>query len=280
MALDLLPGNEQLKQKLAPALRADRLSHAYILSGPAGSGKQTLATLLAAAMECTAGESRPCCVCSQCRKVLSGTHPDVITVDDLEHKTVSVKVVRDARGDLFVKPNEGRRKVYIFPRAAEMGAPGQNALLKVLEEPPQYGSFLLLTDNAEKLLETIRSRCVELQLTPPQQIPRGLAPQTQQFAAAFAARDELALCRLLVPMEKLDRDTLGRLLTEWIELLSDALAARSGAEASFSEAAAVSHGRSGAELLSAIRRLQTALTQLDANVNPGVICGALQVLLR
>lgn len=280
MSLDSLPGNEQLKRKLAPVLRANKLSHAYILSGPAGSGKQTLATLLAAAMECTAGEARPCCQCAACRKVLAGTHPDVVTVDDSAHKTVSVKVVRDARGDLFVRPNEGLRKVYIFPRAAEMGAAGQNALLKVLEEPPRYGAFLLLTDSADKLLTTIRSRCVELQLQPPQENTAAFLPQTQQFASAYGARDELALVTLLAPMERLGRDKLQEILREWIPLLENALAARTGACADCPEAAAISQSRSGAELLAAIRRLQESLTQLQGNVSPAAICGALQVYLR
>ena len=318
MSLDALYGNEQLKSKLAPALEADRLSHAYILSGPQGSGKRTLARLLAAAMECTSGRTRPCLVCAQCRKVLSGNHPDVITVDDEKKKTVSVELVREARTDMYLRPNEGRRKVYIFPRAMDMGAPGQNALLKVLEEPPAYGAFLLLTDGAQRLLPTIRSRCVELQLSPleaglctrllerdfPQKTGEQIAsavlrsggfygqaktllsgggellPQTARFAAAYPARDALAMAELLVPMERLSRDQLQPILTEWLGLLTEALAVRSGTPAPTPEAAAISQSRSGAELMSAIRRLQEALELLQGNISVGALCGALQVQLR
>ena len=318
MPLDRLFGNEQLKSKLRPALRANKLSHAYILTGPDGSGRHTLALLLAAAMQCTAGDSRPCCVCAQCRKVLAGTHPDVITVDDPKKKTVSVDLVRDARTDLYVRPNEGLRKIYIFPRAMDLGPAGQNALLKVLEEPPAYGSFLLLTDNAQKLLPTIRSRSVELQLTPlpkqlcldalrrdfPQaseqalesaylrsggfygqasQILSGggsLLPQTQRFSQVYPARDAVGLCELLVPMERLSRDQLQPILAEWLELLTQALEIRTGTPAASEEAARIAHHRNGTELLEAISHLQKALDQLAGNISVGNLCGALQIYLR
>ena len=163
MGFGALLGNEQLKENLSAARRKGRMSHFYLLSGPQGSGKHTLASLIAAAMLCEAPDG-PCGVCQHCRKVLSGSHPDYITIDDPSKKTVPVDLIRQARADIFVRPNEGSKKIYLFPRAQDMGIPGQNALLKVLEEPPSYGVFLLLTDNPEKLLPTVRSRCVELKL--------------------------------------------------------------------------------------------------------------------
>ena len=95
---------------------------------------------------------------------MGASHPDVITVEDPDHKNVAVKIVREIRDDVFIRPNEGSHKIYIFPQ--ELGIEGQNALLKVLEEPPAYGVFLLLTDNPEKILQTVRSRCTELSLLP------------------------------------------------------------------------------------------------------------------
>ena len=161
MGFETLLGNSRLKENLTGALRQGRISHFYLISGPMGSGKKTLARLLAAAMQCQ-GEEKPCLSCKDCRKTLQNTHPDVIWAEDTEHKTVPVRIVREMRESMFVRPNEGQRKIYIFPQ--ELGVEGQNTLLKVLEEPPSYGAFLLLTDNPEKLLPTIRSRCTELSL--------------------------------------------------------------------------------------------------------------------
>ena len=93
---DLL-GNDALKAGLSAACQADRFSHFYLISGPRGSGKHTLARILAAAMLCTGGGDRPCGQCPACRKVLSGNHPDFITVDDPEKKTIPVELIRQTR---------------------------------------------------------------------------------------------------------------------------------------------------------------------------------------
>ena len=157
-------GNDGIKQRLNEAERAGRLSHAWLLIGPEGSGRHTLARQLIAAMQCTADGERPCMRCTACKKVLSDMHPDVITVDAPDKKTIPVKLVRDACADLFVRPNEGARKIYLFPRAHDLNAQGQNALLKCIEEPPPYGTFFLLSE--QPLLPTVQSRCVELRLCP------------------------------------------------------------------------------------------------------------------
>ena len=161
MGFDALLGNDRLKQNLTRSLAKGHVSHFYLISGPEGSGKHTLARLLGAAILCQGGD-KPCGRCTPCRKVMDGSHPDFITVDDPEKKTVTVDLIRQARADVYIQPNESEYKIYLFPRAQDMGLPGQNALLKILEEPPKYGVFLLLTDNPDKLLPTVRSRCTEL----------------------------------------------------------------------------------------------------------------------
>lgn len=318
MVLDRLLGNEQLKERLSAAFRQDRLSHSFLIAGPQGSGKHTLAMILAAAMQCTQEEQRPCGVCKQCRKVFANTHPDVIVVDDTQHKGVAVSVVREARDDLYIKPNEGRRKVYLFPRAKDLNVFGQNALLKVMEEPPAYGAYILLAENAQQMLPTIRSRCVELQLTPlseavclqalRQQFPQAdaqtlqaaylrsggfygqaakilesggeLLPQTKEFAIAYQKKDRLALTQLLVPMERFKRDQLAPVLEQWIELLQEAMSIRAGMPALQTIADKIGSARTAQEILQAIEQLKTARRLLDANVNPGAICGVLQFRLR
>ncbi len=166
MELSALTGNARLKEQLS--MRRNGLPHACILSGPEGSGKHTLSRLLVAAMLCTGAEmeGRPCGVCPACRKVKNGTHPDVITVGPVGGKAVTVEQVRQARASAFIQPNEGERKVYLFEQADELSLACQNALLKVLEDGPPYAAFLLLAENAGALLQTVRSRCEELPLTP------------------------------------------------------------------------------------------------------------------
>ena len=316
MGFDKLLGNDQLKENLRAARRKGRLSHFYLLSGPRGAGKHTLAELIAAAMLCKEPEG-PCGVCRHCRKILSGNHPDYITIDDPTKKTVPVDLIREARSDIFVRPNEGDKKIYLFPRAQDMGIPGQNALLKVLEEPPAYGVFLLLTDNPEKLLPTVRSRCVELKLRAlPEALLRktlaaefpdagddriaaaimrsggylgqarellgggGLSENGKNFAAAYAARDTFALQKLLTPMEKWKRDTLIPALQEWLELLEQALLVRSGMSAVTPEAAAIGTARSPRDLMRCCGSLKKAMEYAQGNVSCAAVCGWLSWELR
>lgn len=317
MDFGTLLGNEALKQRLSAALSKGQLSHCYLISGPEGSGKHTLARLLAAAMQCTQ-ENKPCCRCPQCRKALGGTHPDVITVDEPEKKGISVKLVRDTCADVYIRPNEGAKKIYIFPRAQDLNPQGQNALLKCIEEPPAYGVFLLLADNASRLLPTIRSRCVELRLSPlpdklllsalQERLPdaeiqtlraaalrsggylgqalllaqenAALLPQSKDFAAAYAARSGGALLRVLVPMEKLKREQLRPILLQWYALLASALTAQNGQPPLRSESSQIALSRSAADLLTALDALKQALELLDANVGVAHICGALFVRLN
>ena len=317
MGFEGLLGNERLKEELYQSLRRGRSAHFYLISGPAGSGRHTLAKLLAAGLMCTAQE-KPCGVCEACRKVLSGVHPDFITVDDPEKKTVPVDLIRQARADIYVQPNEGDKKIYLFPRAQDMGMPSQNALLKILEEPPSYGVFLLITDNPESLLPTIRSRCRPLDLRPisesvlrqelqrrfPNRDPQALdaaisrsggylgqavellqnggqlAQQTLDFCAAFAAKDPVGLLATLTPMEKLKRDQLIPLLRQWLLILEESLACRAGGRALTEQARQLAASRSPADLMGAIHQLQKCIEYAQGNVSCAAICGYLQWAFR
>ena len=163
MSFDALLGNEQLKKDLARSLQTGHISHCYLITGPEGSGKHTLARLLAAAILCQ-GRDKPCGLCRPCRKVMEGEHPDFITWEDADHQKIPVKLIRETfRPDVFVKPNESEHKIYLISQ--DLGLEGQNALLTILEEPPAYAVFLLLAASPDKLLPTVRSRCRELKLS-------------------------------------------------------------------------------------------------------------------
>ena len=317
MGFGELLGNDRLKENLSSSLRRDRVSHFYLIAGPVGSGKHLLSRLLAAGLLCE-GADQPCGSCPACRKVLSGTHPDFITVDDPEKKTVPVDLIRQARADIYIRPNEGKRKIYLFPRAQDMGIPGQNALLKILEEPPPYGVFLLLTDNPEKLLPTVRSRCTELKLLPlpedalrrrleqefPNREPEAIraacsrsggylgqakqlledgeedAPHVQSFADALCSKVPMALMQLLVPMEKWKRDALLPALNQWLELVQGALACRAGLPAVSPLARQLSLARTPAELMHTVTCLKKAIEYTQSNVSPAAVCGYLEWALR
>ena len=318
MKLAALLGNDTLKQRLSALQAKGKLTHSFLLTGPEGSGRHTLARILCAAMQCTAPGERPCGVCPQCRKVLDGAHPDLCIVDDPEKKTIPVKLVRDACTDLYIRPNEGQRKIYLFPRAQDLNQQGQNVLLKSIEEPPPYGTFLLLAEHAEQLLPTIRSRCVELRLSPlPEAVllpalrerfpdvpegtlraagvraggylgraesilrdDAGLLPQSAAFVRAYCARRPEELLQVLAPMERLKREQLRPILTQWQALLVSALTSRSGLPPLRPECAQIAEARPVSDITQAIEAIRLALRDLEGNVSPGAICGALTVKLR
>jgi len=315
MAFETLLGNDRLKKNLAESLARGHISHFYLISGPKGAGKHTLAKLLAEAILCE-GSRLGCGNCVHCRKLRSGNHPDFITVEDPEHKNVAVKIVRQIREDMFVRPNEAAYKIYLFPQ--ELGIEGQNALLKILEEPPAYGVFLLLTDNPDKLLPTVRSRCTELKLQALEEkvirsrlrldFPKateediaaaifrsgsflgqarellqsgdGLPPQTEQFVKAFANKDSLLLTQVLVPMEKWKRDALAEILSQWLELLESALTSRAGMTAVSAHGRELARQRSAGELYEGVQALKKALAYTQSNVSPAAVCGWLTWTLR
>lgn len=315
MGFEQLLGNSRLKENLCAGIGRGRISHFYLISGPAGSGKRTLAQLLSAAILCV-GETKPCMRCNHCRKVMADTHPDKITVTDPDHKNVAVKLVRQMRDDLFVRPNEAEKKIYIFPQ--ELGIEGQNALLKTLEEPPGYGVFILLSDNPEKLLPTIRSRATQLRLSAldadvlktelRRRFPdadaaaleaaaqrsggylgqaltlleqdTAISPQTEGFVAAFGQKQQLTLLGVLAAMEKWDRERLIKELTQWLQLLQQALVCRSGVSVTWSQARRLSTQRSSADILQAIRQLQKTIEYAQGNVSTAAICGYLTWVLR
>ncbi len=166
MKLDALAGNAGVKARLEGQSGGRGLSHAYLITGPRGAGKGTLAGILSAAMVCAGPGEKPCGACPACRKAAAGIHPDIVTVSGEKGKELTVGQIRALRADAYIRPNEGARKVYVLRDADAMNPSAQNAMLKLLEEGPAYAAFLLLAENAAALLPTVRSRCQLLALSP------------------------------------------------------------------------------------------------------------------
>lgn len=160
-------GHQQMQQHLENAILSNKVGHAYLFQGDPGSGKRLMANTFAMALQCEAGGAKGCGQCHSCKQAVSRNHPDIIYVTHEKPNSIGVDDIRGQLvNDVMIKPYNGKYKVYIVSEAEKMTVQAQNALLKTLEEPPAYAVILLLTTNASVLLDTIRSRCVLLNLKP------------------------------------------------------------------------------------------------------------------
>jgi len=160
-------GQEQIKEHLQNALESGKISHAYIINGEKSSGKEFIAKVFAMALQCERGETEPCQECHSCKQALSGNQPDIIRITHEKPNTISVDDIRkQINADVAIKPYSSPYKIYIVNEAEKMNMQAQNALLKTLEEPPEYAVILLLTSNIDVLLPTVLSRCVVLNMKP------------------------------------------------------------------------------------------------------------------
>ena len=203
------------------------LSHAYLITGGGGDSRAVFAGRLAAAYLCE-GDAPPCGRCRACRKVGKGSHPDLSrTAPPPDKAEITVEQIRGLRADAYVRPNEGRRKVYVIDPADAMNPAAQNALLKVLEEGPAYAAFLLVSDRPGKLLDTVRSRCELLSLPREDALPGPeLLERAERLAGLLLAGDELACAQALVELElsKPKAEELSALLLETERAVSRRLA--------------------------------------------------------
>ena len=259
-------GNEVAKAQLASRLDSGSLPHALLLEGPVGSGRRTMARLIAAAAICRGDGERPCGRCAACHKVLRRIHPDVTELGGSEEaRSFHIDVVRTLREDAYVLPNEAPVKVFILCDVQTMTDQAQNALLKLLEEPPAHVRLILTCENRSQLLETVRSRLFTVALsgvTPSaaaamlrRQLPDrseeellraatlwgGVIGQAQRslqdgsyreilewlppLAQGIVAPTELALLKATAPLEKA-KDSIPAVLSGLQLILRDALVCR------------------------------------------------------
>lgn len=160
-------GNDMIKEHFQKAIENHKISHAYILTGEAGTGRKSIANAFSMALLCEKGGKEPCMVCHSCKQVLSGNHPDLIYVSHEKPNSIGVDDIREQINDtIMIRPYSSYYKIYIVDEAEKMTVQAQNALLKTIEEPPSYAVIILITTNQEAFLPTILSRCVQLKLKP------------------------------------------------------------------------------------------------------------------
>lgn len=196
MALAEVIGQNHIVKHFENAVKMGKISHAYIINGEEGSGKMSLAVNFAKALQCTErGESGTACGhCKSCSQTDSMNQPDIKYVTH-EKAEIRVEEIRtQINGDIDIKPYSSKYKIYIVPDSEKMNVAAQNALLKTIEEPPEYAVIILLTTNADSFLQTILSRCVVLNIRPVKDVTiknrlmaeHGIGDYEARVAAAFA----------------------------------------------------------------------------------------------
>ena len=259
------------------------LSHALLFTG--SGDRAGLARYAAAAMECTADRGQPCGVCPACRKVGQDIHPDVITVRDPDHKNIAVDVVRSIRADAYIRPNEGRRKVYLFPDCALLTEQDQNVLLKIVEEGPPYAAFLFCAENPSQVLQTLRSRCVEVKLRPGTEEDGEPSEAAEALCRAIGSRRRGAVAELAVRLEKkkLDREALAAMLERSRASFAAALLLLYGQQPGEMDreiAPFLAKNLTKTQIMSTIELLQKYHGECAYNVGPGHVLGALAAELE
>ena len=284
MAQVCLPEGFSLPEELLSLLQSERLPHAVALQSAGRDMREGCARLLARWAVCTGGEERPCGGCPGCIKERAGTHPDVYTAQGTgKTQAIPVDEIRKICSDAYIIPNEARAKVYVLPDADKMLAPAQNAFLKVLEEPPQNILFLLTCENAQNLLQTIRSRVTVFVLD-----KKGVAPDEQDgraceqaamLAEDLCAKKETELLRATAALT--DKQLAKKTLSLFSEIVREALVLhyRQGEEAA-GAAQELARALKPQGLLSTLDLLGKAQVKIERNVNMTLFTAWLPSALR
>ena len=272
----LIAQQSTMAKTIREAARQGTLSHALILSG---AGNLTAAArYAAAAMLCRSETGKPCMQCTACHKVAEDIHPDVRLVWDDDHRELSVESVRELRKDAYIRPNEGERKAYIFPRCDQLNERDQNVLLKIVEEGPPYATFIFCTASSSDLLPTIRSRCVTWKMNEAEEMTEN--PQAAELCRHLASGDPLELTVFTVGLEnrRMKREQLQDLFRSAWRITAEALLLQCGKEnvdsAVAESAALLSRSMPRNKLQKLTDILRQYAQECDYNVGAGHVLGA------
>ena len=275
-------GGADVRERLSRAFDEGRAAHAVLLEGPPGSGTEALSAVLAKAAVCSAEGGRPCGHCPECVRAAAGSHPDIFILDgDADPKAFPVDEIRRIRSDAYVVPSEAACKVYVLRGIQNMAEVSQNALLKVLEEPPENVLFILTATSASALLPTIRSRVQVFSLA-------GKAEESgweeaESIAAAVTAPTEAELLFLTAGLIR-DREKLKGVLGHLSVLFRDAAVLRAGGTSCLSgreeSVQALSEKLTRKSLLLLLEETNRAKRAADAYANTALLTASLCAKFR
>jgi len=264
---------QELFNYILSAAASNRLSHSYLIESNDTSGALEAAKLMAMCFECV-GQQVPCKKCKDCLKIQKDIHPDVITVSvQKDRATIGVEASRQIFADVFVIPNESKKKIYIIPQANLLTVAAQNALLKTLEESPEYAVFILITPEGEAMLETINSRCIRLLLSSEDEASKKKELQTaSDFLKALYGTNEFAFLKFSDSLSK-KRESLLKQISLLKNVFRDIIISKSvkGADLyipDFSKDYALAASKTTIkQLLNVVNILEDAYTQIESNSN-------------
>lgn len=261
-----------LAENLDGLIKNHRLPHAIMLRGGSEALRQRLSLFLAEAFVCESDE-KPCGKCSHCLKVQSGNHPDVITADPSSQgeKTFKIALVREIKDDAYIIPNEANSKVYILRSADKMNIQAQNALLKLIEEPPPYARFILECDSSAAMLETIMSRVTLFDLgADTDEISDELRKKADDTAARLAAAilepTEYEFMRITAEFEK-DKNLFEPTLPALQLIFRDAVAVKAGSTITLSAHADISRQIASKLTMNALIKMTGEIDNFKESIN-------------
>lgn len=278
----------QARQQVAQLLDAGRFPHAILIESGGAEERKKLARLIAQALVCTSSGERPCGKCAACQKAAAQAHPDILEAEGGEAvRSFHIETVREVREDVFILPNEAQNKVYLLLNAQSMSPQAQNALLKVLEEPPSYAIFLLACDSKTKMLPTILSRVTTVALDAPVQELTAAAGKKEQkvndlsdqMARAVAAASEFPLLSLTGKLEK-DKDLTAACLARMTLLFREAVRISCGMESADETAGYLAGALTQRRLLAVIGAIDSLTLSVLRNANQNLLITRLCSTLR
>lgn len=261
-----------LAENLAELIKNGRLPHAIMLRGGSETLRQKLSLFLAEAFVCE-GDAKPCGKCSHCIKAQSGNHPDVIIADPSAQgeKMFKIALVREIKDDAYIIPNEARSKVYILRSADKMNIQAQNALLKLIEEPPEYARFILECDSSAAMLETIMSRVTLFDLgADNDEISDELRKKADDTAAKLASAilkpTECEFMKITAEFEK-DKNLFEPTLPALQLIFRDAVVIKAGSNITLSDHSDISRMAASKLTLNSLMKMTREIDNFRESIN-------------